>query len=465
MMDNSEIYVGLDIGTTSIKVIIAEHVKGQANIIGYGNTKSAGLNRGVIVDIDQVVATIRDAVNQAEKKANLDISEVTVGIPANLLQIEKCHGMVSVSDENGNSQEITKNDVYKVTQAALVQNLPPERDVIDIIPDEFIVDGFDGIKDPRGMMGVRMEMHAVMYTGPKTILHNIKKCIQKAGLKVKATVVAPLATARLAMSDAEQDFGSILIDMGGGQTTAAVIHDHKLKYTYVDQEGGDYVTRDISVVLNTSIENAESLKRTYGFAMANQASSEDVFPVQVVGKQEPEQVSEEYLAEIIEARMRQVFEKINRSLNDVNAFQLPGGIILTGGMAALPGIRELAEEIFGVSVKIYIPQEMNLRFPSFSQVIGLVNYVTKMSDIERLVKGSLEGNTIDITADTIPYADSMISNNFDTTAISNDYVDDYVETADVEPQDLQETQPKHKQNKKKNGILSKAKNFMESFFD
>ena len=171
MMDNSEIYVGLDIGTTSIKVIIAEHVKGQANIIGYGNTKSAGLNRGVIVDIDQVVATIRDAVNQAEKKANLDISEVTVGIPANLLQIEKCHGMVSVSDENGNSQEITKNDVYKVTQAALVQNLPPERDVIDIIPDEFIVDGFDGIKDPRGMMGVRMEMHAVMYTGPKTILY------------------------------------------------------------------------------------------------------------------------------------------------------------------------------------------------------------------------------------------------------------------------------------------------------
>ena len=267
------------------------------------------------------------------------------------------------------------------------------------------------------------------------------------------------------MSDAEQDFGSILIDMGGGQTTAAVIHDHKLKYTYVDQEGGDYVTRDISVVLNTSIENAESLKRTYGFAMANQASSEDVFPVQVVGKQEPEQVSEEYLAEIIEARMRQVFEKINRSLNDVNAFQLPGGIILTGGMAALPGIRELAEEIFGVSVKIYIPQEMNLRFPSFSQVIGLVNYVTKMSDIERLVKGSLEGNTIDITADTIPYADSMISNNFDTTAVSDDYVDDYVETADVEPQDLQEAQPKHKQNKKKNGILSKAKNFMESFFD
>src|SRR5699024_5299251 len=135
------------------------------------------------------------------------------------------------------------------------------------IPDEFIVDGFDGIKVPRGRMGVRMEMHAVMYTGPETILNNINKCIQKAGLKVKATVVAPLATARLAMSDAEHDSGSILIDMGGVQTTAAVIHEHKLKYTYEDQESGYYVIRVVSVFLISSMENAERLKRTYGFAM------------------------------------------------------------------------------------------------------------------------------------------------------------------------------------------------------
>ena len=198
-MDSSGIYVGLDIGTTSIKIIIAEYVKKQLNIIGYGNTRSAGLNRGVIVDIDQTVGAIRDAIKQAEQRANFEIRDVVVGIPANLLEIEKCHGMIAVSQADGKSKEITDEDVYEVTQAALVQSLPPERDVIDIIPDEFVVNGLDGIKDPRGMEGVRLEMRAVMYTGPKTILHNIKKCIEKAGLHIRETVVAPLASAHLAL--------------------------------------------------------------------------------------------------------------------------------------------------------------------------------------------------------------------------------------------------------------------------
>lgn len=473
-MEGSEIYVGLDIGTTSIKVIIAEHVKGQVNIIGYGNTKSAGLNRGVIVDIDQVVATIKDAVKQAEQKASLSIEKVTVGIPANLLQIEKCHGMVSVSNDNGSAREITEEDVFQVTQAALVQNLPPERDVIDIVPDEFIVDGFDGIKDPRGMVGVRMEMHAIMYTGPKTILHNIKKCIERAGLQVDGTVVAPLATAKLAMSDAEQDFGSIIIDLGGGQTTAAVIHDHKLKYTYVDQEGGDYVTRDISVVLNTSIESAENLKRTYGYAMASLTSSEDVFPVQVVGKQEPEQISEEYLAEIIEARLRQVFMKISHALNDVSALDLPGGIILTGGMAALPGIKELAEEIFGVNVKVYIPQEMNLRFPSFAQVIGLVGYVTKQSEIEKLVKESQENNIERVQQ--FKYNTNVESNNVEPVAPKSGiklYTGSNNQKVTNEPvaQVKEETKrPKVRDEKPKNngeklGISQYFNNMIRNFFD
>ena len=184
-----------------------------------------------------------------------------------MLQIERCRGVIAVSLAGDSaSKEITSNDVWRVTQAALVQNLPPEREVIDIIPEEFIVDGFDGIQDPRGMLGVRMEMDGIMYTGPKTIVHNVKKCIERAGLEVNGTVVMPLAVADVALTDDERDFGAVTIDIGGGQTTAAVIHDHQLKYTYVDQEGGDFVTRDISVVLNTSIENAELLKQNYGYA-------------------------------------------------------------------------------------------------------------------------------------------------------------------------------------------------------
>ncbi|KRN88958.1 cell division protein FtsA [Ligilactobacillus ceti] len=444
-MDHSGIYVGLDIGTTSIKVIVAEYIKKQLNIIGYGNTRSAGLNRGVIVDIDQVVEAIKNVIKQAEQKANKEITKVTVGIPANLLQIEQCQGMISVANEDGNAKEIDANDVIQVTKAALVKSLPPERDVIDVIPDEFIVDGFDGIKDPRGMVGVRMEMKAVMYTGPKTILHNIKKCVQKAGLEVKNTVVAPLAMAHLALSDAEQDFGTILIDLGGGQTTAAVIHDHKLKYTYVDQEGGDYVTRDISIVLNTSMENAEKIKRTYGYAHTSFASPDDVFPVEVVGQQEPEQVSEEYLAEIIEARMVQILEKLNQALESVNALQLPGGIVLTGGMAAIPGIRELAEDILGVNVKIYIPEEMNLRFPAFTQVIGLVDYVTDQSEIEQIVTHTLDK---DYEYEEINEDD-----------ISIDDVEDY-----PQPKKVKKAK-RNKKKKNKSGLADKFKGLFSELLD
>lgn len=390
-MGNSSIYVGIDIGTTSIKVIIAEYLKDQINIIGYGNTRSAGLNRGVIVDIDQVVKAIKEAVKQAEEKANIQISEVSVGVPANMLQIERCKGMIAIGNEDGNSKEISDIDVRRVTEAALVQNLPPERDVIDIVPDEFIVDGFDGIQDPRGMVGVRLEMQGVMYTGPKTILHNTRKCIERAGLKVRDMIVAPLALSQVALTDGEKDFGAILIDLGGGQTTAAVVHDHQLKYTYVDQEGGDYVTRDISIVLNTSIENAEILKRNYGYADETLASNEDTFPVTVVGQQEPEMITEEYLAQIIEARLQQIFGKLKADLDRINALQLPGGIVLTGGLAALPGVKELAQKIFGVNVKVFIPQEMNLRIPSFAQVIGIVEYVTQENEIDQIVRRTLDG--------------------------------------------------------------------------
>ncbi|SEM56977.1 cell division protein FtsA [Ligilactobacillus sp. WC1T17] len=400
-MDNSGIYVGLDIGTTSIKVVIAEYIKNQMNIIGYGNTRSAGLNRGVIVDIDQVVLAIKNAVKQAEEKASRSITEVSVGVPANLLAIERCKGIIAVGNDDGSSREITDDDVRKVTEASLVHNLPPERAVIDIIPDEFIVDGFNGIKDPRGMVGVRMEMNGVKYTGPKTILHNIKKCVQKAGLRVRDLVVAPLALANIALSDGEQDFGAILVDLGGGQTTAAVIHDHKLKYTYVDQEGGNFVTRDISVVLNTSLENAELLKQNYGFADATMASDEERFPVKVVGKQEPMMITEKHLAEIIEARMRQIFEKLAADLNHIHALNLPGGVVITGGLASLPGVAELAAKILGVHVSIYTPQEMNLRIPAYSQVIGIVDYITRESEINQIVRHTVDGTYPTIAANKV----------------------------------------------------------------
>ncbi|KRL94760.1 cell division protein FtsA [Levilactobacillus hammesii] len=389
-MDNSGMYVGLDIGTTSIKVIVAENVKGQMNVIGVGNERSNGVSRGVIVDIDKAAEAIQRAVRQAEEKASIEIHDVIVGIPANMLKIEPCSGMIAIDDQ---SREITGRDVQTVANAALIQSLPPEREVVDILADEFVVDGFDGIKDPRGMVGVRLEIHGTLFTGPKTIMHNTRKAVEQAGLNLRGTVINPMAQGMMVMNDGEQDFGTILIDLGGGQSTAAVIHDHQLKYIDVDQEGGQFITKDISVVLNTSLDSAEKLKRDYGYADSTQASDEDEFPVDVVGQSQPTPISEKYLAEIIEARLDQVFQRLRSNLDKVQALELPGGIVLTGGVAALPGITDLATDEFGTNVRVYVPDQMGLRHPSFTLALALVKYFGGLGEIDLLIKSALTGST------------------------------------------------------------------------
>ena len=280
-MRNPEIYVSLDIGTTSIKVVVAETNNGRVNIIGVGNEKSRGLSRGVIVDIDETVYSIQQAVEQAERKAGVKINEVIVGVPSNQLAIEDCHGMIAVASDN---REITARDVDNVISAAKVRSVPPEREIISIIPEEFIVDGFNGIRDPRGMIGVRLELYARLITGPKTIIHNIRRCVQKAGLQISELVLQPHAIAQVALNRDEREFGTVVIDMGGGQTSASILYDNQLKYSFVDQEGGDFVTKDISIVLNTSLDSAERVKREYGYAIASQTSAEEYFPVETVGK-------------------------------------------------------------------------------------------------------------------------------------------------------------------------------------
>ena len=387
-MAKTGMYVGLDIGTTSVKVVVAEYVDSQMNIIGVGNAKSEGINRGIIVDIDKTVQAIQRAVRQAEEKAGIQIRSVSVGVPANLLEVENCQGMIAVNSE---SKEITDDDVRNVASAARVRSTPPERQIIAILPQEFTVDGFEGIKDPRGMIGVRLEMFGVVYTGPKTILHNIRKCVEKSGLIVNELVITPLALTESILSDGEKDFGTIVIDIGGGQTTTSVMHDKQLKFTHVNQEGGEFVTKDISTVLNTSFNNAEALKINYGDAYPERTSASEEFPVDVIGKSEPVKIDERYLAEIIEARMEQIFNKSKDVLNEIDAFELPGGIILTGGAASLPGVVDLAQEVFETNVKLYVPNHMGLRNPVFTNVISIVDYSANLSEVYQLAKSAITG--------------------------------------------------------------------------
>lgn len=383
-------YVGLDIGTTSVKVVVAEYIDSQMNIIGVGNAKSEGINRGIIVDIDKTVQAIQRAVRQAEEKAGIQIKGVSVGLPANMLEVENCRGMIAV---NGDSKEITDEDVRNVASAALVRSIPPERQIVSILPQDFTVDGFEGIKDPRGMIGVRLEMYGLLFTGPKTIIHNIRKCVENAGLIVNEMVITPLALTESILSDGEKDFGTIVIDMGGGQTTTAVMHDKQLKFTNLDQEGGEFVTKDISIVLNTSFNNAEALKINYGDAYPERTSPDEEFPVDVIGQSEPVKVDERYLSEIISARMEQIFNKAKDALDQIEALELPGGVVLTGGAASLPGVVDLAQEIFGVNVKLYVPNHMGLRNPVFTNVISIVDYSANLSEVYQLAKIAVTGET------------------------------------------------------------------------
>ena len=387
-MAKTGMYVGLDIGTTSVKVVVAEYIEGQMNIIGVGNAKSDGLNRGIVVDIDQTVQAIQRAVRQAEEKAGIQIKSVNVGLPANLLEVESCQGMIAVSSE---SKEITDEDVRNVASAALVRSTPPERQIVAILPQDFTVDGFEGIKDPRGMLGVRMEMFGVVYTGPKTIIHNIRKCVEKAGLGINELVITPLALTETILTDGEKDFGTIVIDKGGGQTTTSVIHDKQLKFTHVNQEGGEFITKDISIVLNTSFNNAEALKINYGDAYPERTSANEEFPVDVIGKSEPVRVDERYLSEIIEARVEQILRKSKEVLDEIDAFELPGGVVLTGGAASMPGIVDLAQEIFEANVKLYVPNHMGLRNPVFANVISIVEYSAQLNDIYHIAKYAIPG--------------------------------------------------------------------------
>lgn len=444
-MAKTGMYVGLDIGTTSVKVVVAEYVENQMNIIGVGNAKSEGINRGIIVDIEKTVHAIQRAVKQAEEKAGIQIRSVSVGVPANLLEVESCQGMIAVNNE---SKEISDEDVRNVASAALVRSVPPERQIITILPQEFTVDGFEGIKDPRGMIGVRLEMFGVVFTGPKTIIHNIRKCVENAGLVINEMVITPLALTETILSDGEKDFGTTVIDIGGGQTTTAVMHDKQLKFSHVNQEGGEYVTKDISTVLNTSFNNAEALKINYGDAYPERTSASEEFPVDVIGKSEPVKIDERYLSEVIEARMEQIFNKSKEVLEDIDALSLPGGVVLTGGAASLPGVVDLAQEIFDTNVKLYVPNHMGLRNPVFTNVISIVDYTANLSEVYQLAKTAVTGEKTPV----VPQEAATVSQ----SATATPTYDDYSQTEE-NYDDADE--------KSGEGIIGKAKDFFSNIFD
>lgn len=371
-MKHQNIYFSLDIGSTSIKVLIGDiGENNQLRVIGVGNVKSSGIRKGTIVDIDATVQSIKKAVEQAERMTGIKVQDVVLGIPANQATIQAVKGIVAVNSEN---REITDEDLKRVFQSAEDHSIPPDRDLVNIIPRQFIVDNLDEIKDPRGMIGIRLEMDALMITNSKTIVHNVVRCVEKAGLSIKEIYLQPLASGYFALTEDEKNQGTVFIDIGGGQTTIAFFEDGLLKCTSTIPVGGEHITKDLSIVLKTPTDQAEEIKKQYGHAFYDDASDDEIFEVPVTGTDTTEEYSQKFISEIIGARLEELFEFVLDELVRLGIRDLPGGVVLTGGVAQLEGIAQLARQIMQTRVRIHIPDYIGVREPSYSTAVGLIQY-------------------------------------------------------------------------------------------
>lgn len=377
-MNNSEILVSLDIGTTTIKVIIGEVLNDSLNIIGVGTAKSNGMKKGAIVDIDQTVQSIRSAVEQAERMVGMHIERVVVGINGSHIQLQPCHGVVAVQSEN---REIDDEDVTRVIEGAQVISIPPEREIIDVIPKQFIVDGLDEITDPRGMIGVRLEMEGTIITCSKTVLHNILKCVERANLQVLDICLQPLATGTIALSQDEKNMGVALIDVGGGCTTVSIFENGQLVTTSVVNLGGDNITKDLSIGLRTSTEDADDIKLNYGHAFYDDAKEEETFEVSTIGSNKKQTYNQLQISDMIEARLEEVYAYAEREVRKVG-YDLSGGYVLTGGTISMPGSLELAQDLFRSNVRVAIPDYIGVREPQFTAGVGILQFAYHNAKIQ-----------------------------------------------------------------------------------
>jgi cell division protein FtsA len=375
MARKEDLIVGLDIGTTKICAVVAEPTENGVDVIGIGTHPSRGLRKGVVVDIDATVDSIKHAVEEAELMADCEITSVYAGIAGGHIEGFNSHGIVAVKD-----REVTESDVRRVIDAAKAVAIPMDREVIHVIPQEYIIDDQDGIREPLGMSGVRLEAKIHIVTAAVTSAQNIVKCANKAGLNVMDIVLEPLASAEAVLADDERELGVCLIDIGGGTTDIAVFADGAIKHTCVLGLGGYHVTNDIAVGLRTPFEEAERIKKRFGAASARLLGSDDVITVPSVGGRRPREVSRKILCEIIEPRIDEILtlsrqEIVKAGLED----RIPSGLVLTGGCAALAGIGDLAEEIFEAPVRIGQPWRVGglqdvVRSPMYATGVGLVLY-------------------------------------------------------------------------------------------
>ena len=388
------IITGLDIGTTKVCVIIGQmNDLGGIDIIGVGVTPSSGLRRGVVVNIDNTVKSINKAIEGAELMAGVEVESVFTGIAGGHIKSFNSRGVVAVSSKN---REITESDVERVIDAARAISIPIDREVIHVIPQEYIVDDQDGIKEPVGMSGVRLEAEVHIITGAISSIENIIKSVNRAGYEVEDIVLEPLASAEAILTDEEKELGIVLVDLGGGTTDVVMYIKGSVWHTGVIALGGNHVTNDVAIGLRTPVTSAEVIKKRYGVAVADSVDPEEIIEVQGVGGRPQKKVAKKTLARIIEPRMSEILELIKREIKMSGFDELIGaGAALTGGGALLNGSLDMFENVLDIPVRLGIPEKVSglvdkVNFPQFATGVGLVLYGSKNKSLKDLYKGSEE---------------------------------------------------------------------------
>jgi cell division protein FtsA len=392
LQGNEKIIVGLDIGTTKICAVVGEMLEDEINVIGVGSHPSTGLRKGSVVNIESTVDSIKKAVEEAELMAGCDISSVYVGIAGNHIHGLNSHGIIAIK-----GREITQMDVDRVIDAAKAVAIPTDREILHVIPQEFIVDDLASIQNPVGMTAIRLEAKIHIITGAVSSARNIVKCCNKAGLEVCDIALESLASGEAVLTNEEKELGCVIADMGGGTIDMALFKDNNLKFIYELTLGGHNLTNDISIGLRTPLPEAEKIKIEHGTCIPENVKKGTTIEVPAVGGRAPKKLSKSILAEILEPRVEEIFSLLKKELFSNGLENLfPAGFILTGGSVVLEGITELAESVFNVPVRIGEPNKIGglkdiVKNPAYATGVGLVIFGSTASDHEESKDSQVQG--------------------------------------------------------------------------
>ena len=379
-----KLIVGLDIGTSKVVAVVGElTAENTIEVIGIGSNPSRGLKRGVVVNIESTVQSIQRAVEEAELMAGCEINTVFAGIAGSHVRSLNSHGIVAIRDK-----EVSRSDVDRVIDAARAVAIPADQRILHVLPQEFLVDSQEGIREPIGMSGIRLEAKVHLVTGAVNAAQNIVKCVQRCGLDVEDVVLEQLASSYSVLTDDEKDLGICLVDTGGGTTDIAVFRGGAIQHTAVIPVAGDQVTNDIAVSLRTPTQYAEEIKIKYACALSQLANPDETIEVPSVGDRPPRQLARQTLAEVVEPRYEELFSLVRDELRRSGFEELiAAGIVLTGGSSKMEGAVELAEEIFHVPVRLGVPQYVEglvdvVRNPIYATAVGLLLYGKEAAEVQ-----------------------------------------------------------------------------------